>query len=76
MRSLLLLSALLLNVLLYRAATISGDFLRDDDRNTALLTVRARILAEKGDLEQAMKHLQKALQLDPDNRPTISLYKS
>jgi tetratricopeptide (TPR) repeat protein len=61
---------------LYRAATISGDFLRDDDRNTLLLAIRARTLVEKGDLEQALKHLQKSLQLDPDNRSVMSIYKA
>jgi DnaJ family protein C protein 7 len=57
------------------AAKISGDFLRDDDQNVPLLVIRARALAETGQLDQAIKHYQKALQLDPDNAKLQKMFK-
>jgi DnaJ family protein C protein 7 len=56
-------------------AKLSGDFLRDDDQNVALLVLRARALAETSQLDQAIKHFQKALQLDPDNAKLQKMFK-
>jgi DnaJ family protein C protein 7 len=58
------------------AAKLAGDFLRDDDQNGPLLVIRARALAETGQLDQAMKHFQKALSLDPDNPKLQKMFKS
>lgn len=56
-----------------RALTLTGDLLRFQPRNVELLLMRAGLLVHQGRHDEALRDLDKVLEIDPKNESALAL---